>query len=514
MSVVDKRPQKLWFILLGAGTLLYFALGAATASHGHEWGDDWAQYVSHAINIATGHAYADIGYLFNADAPHVGPPSYPPGLPLLLAPIVALFGANVFALKIACFFFLALSVPVAYCVLATSFSRQIALAAVCLFALHDAIWGLRESIGSEAPYILFSCLALWSATMSPPPSARQFASFGLGIVVGFLIYGTTAIRSIGVALVPAALIFGWTQRRQLAWFLGLALSFCALILLQRLLLVAPTTYANELEPPTAISILTNAWDYWVALSNVFRAPLHLSRLLASVILLLSIFGALKFSFGSERRSRGASCLRDYMAGIPLFVLYVAAYVAALLLASISPGSRYLLPILPFILGLTLYGGGALARIVRLRETIGIIGAVAFFAAYYAGLHVTSPRLHEDELATCRQCMDMYKFVETHTPPGAVIAFAKPRAMALLAGRRSWAWSTEYSPSELRRRLHDIGATEIVIATPFSAIADRYPASLQFASLVAEPGNAVVFQNSMFRVIDLGEHEETLNLSAQ
>ena len=55
---------------------------------------DYAQYLLHAKAIVEGRPYTDTGYIFHPDAWFIGPRAYPPGLPLTLAPIVALAGVH------------------------------------------------------------------------------------------------------------------------------------------------------------------------------------------------------------------------------------------------------------------------------------------------------------------------------------------------------------------------------------------------------------------------------------
>ena len=46
----------------------------STIREGHDWGDDFSQYIMHAENLATGARYAPTRYLFNPDDPVTGPP--------------------------------------------------------------------------------------------------------------------------------------------------------------------------------------------------------------------------------------------------------------------------------------------------------------------------------------------------------------------------------------------------------------------------------------------------------
>ena len=112
----------LWLLLFG-----YFVLGVLTLTSGHGWGDDWAQYVLHAQNIINGRAYGDTGYLFNPDNPSIGSPNYPPGLPCLLAPVIALFGFNIVALKIACFACVVAALPLIFNLLSAFLADVVAL---------------------------------------------------------------------------------------------------------------------------------------------------------------------------------------------------------------------------------------------------------------------------------------------------------------------------------------------------------------------------------------------------
>ena len=81
-----------------------------TASPGHVWGDDFAMYLSHARNISEGRAYDDTGLILHEFAPTYSPQNYPPGFPLVLAPVYSITGLDFYKLKIfiICWFLLLL----------------------------------------------------------------------------------------------------------------------------------------------------------------------------------------------------------------------------------------------------------------------------------------------------------------------------------------------------------------------------------------------------------------------
>ena len=72
----------------------------------HDWGDDFAQYIHQAKNITAGIPQQQTGYIYNPEFHHLGPPAYPVGFPLLLAPVYAIFGNSIKHFDIYISFFL------------------------------------------------------------------------------------------------------------------------------------------------------------------------------------------------------------------------------------------------------------------------------------------------------------------------------------------------------------------------------------------------------------------------
>src|SRR5262249_23686248 len=64
-----------------------------------DWGGDFAQYIIHARNLAEGRSYTDTGYLYEPTTYHA-PRHYPPGFPLMMAPIWASKGLDFFWLRV------------------------------------------------------------------------------------------------------------------------------------------------------------------------------------------------------------------------------------------------------------------------------------------------------------------------------------------------------------------------------------------------------------------------------
>ncbi len=476
----------------------YFLLGLLTLTPEHRWGDDWAQYVLHARNLATGLPYPDIGYVFNPDYASVGPPTYPPGLPLLLTPMVALVGIDIVAMKVVGLACVALTLPFALKVMQPVTGRGAALFGIALLAVHPVVWQQRQVIQSEAPYILFSLLALWWGARPLDDAAPRHRAALAGVVLGILVYATCISRAVGIALLPALLVFGWAQRKHVAWFLGLALSFALLLGLQSILLVEPPTYRSELRAPSVGMVSAKPWGYLIALADLFPLPLGLAPVGAAAIIVVSLAGAwlaVAGSFGLPR----ADSLRALAARVPLPLWYLGAYLAALFFASVFSDSRLLLPLLPIVLPLAVLGVRGIAT--RLALPRGVLAAGALLAmAYLAALHTIG---RPEQMATCADCREMFAFVRARTDRDSVIVFSKPRAMALLADRRSWTPSWRYDVDELDARLSRLGARFVVEGLPGTEFWQRFPPSAALHARLRRSDAEVVFRNASFIVYRLG-----------
>lgn len=486
------------WVLLAA----YFLAGLLTLSGDHRWGDDWAQYVLHARNLVDAHPYADTGYLFNPHNPGVGPPTYPPGVPLLLAAVVAVFGVDIAALKVVGLACITLSVPVAFRLVSPTIGKANALAAVAILALHPAIWEQRQLIQSEAPYLLFSLLTLLWGSRPDSPGSR-LAPAASGAILGLLLYSSVSCRSVGIALLPALLVHGWARRKPLGWFAGFVAVFSLLLAMQMSWLVAPTTYAGQLQVPTVGLVVDKPGRFLLAWAELFPLPLGLSQVAGIAVILATAAGALLACRGTPATGGQAGGLRGIAARVPLIVWYLATYLGGLLVASIPPEGRLLIPQLPIVLALSVQGVSSLAGRLSLSRRWSLAAGIVV-GAYLLALHGSGRFLPVDGMATCPECREMFASVRQHTAPDEVIVFNKPRAMALLAGRKSWRPWDRYTADQLDQQLKRLRASVVVVGAPGSEFAKRFPAAPSLEARIREPGATVVFRNASFVVLRLAD----------
>ena len=142
-------------------TLLSVPLFFLNIHNGHSpGGDDYAQYIKEAQNIANGKHFYLTNYVFNPYNNCYSPPQYPPGFPLLLAPVVKIWGLNIRAM---CYFNTIIAVCLLFCFYVYFRKYTGGLAAVCLSAIisySGMMIDMKQSVLADEPCLLFVMIYL------------------------------------------------------------------------------------------------------------------------------------------------------------------------------------------------------------------------------------------------------------------------------------------------------------------------------------------------------------------
>ena len=197
-----------WSLALALAPFVVLALfhwGWSPASYS----GDYAQYILHARALVERTGYADIGYLYHPEAADIGPRMYPPGLPLLLAPLVAIGGTHSALLhlfNIACILL--------FGVLAWHRLRQSLGPAAAACGVAVALLGMEVGLTSITPLSdLPFCAALWLLfVIADAPGTWSNRRTVVVTLLGFALIGT---RLAGVAIVPALGVYWLVHRRTL-----------------------------------------------------------------------------------------------------------------------------------------------------------------------------------------------------------------------------------------------------------------------------------------------------------
>lgn len=168
---------------------------------GSFWDD--AHYIILAESLADGTGYR----LINLPGAPVEE-AFPPGYPLLLAPLVTLFPENFLPLKLLSLAFWLASLPLLYRLFWHRLPPRQTMALVALVALNPFLVGMATTIMSEAPFLFCSLLALnllaaWEEGGQRPLWQQGFL---LGALLASLLF-TVLLRTIGITLVGGIVLY-------------------------------------------------------------------------------------------------------------------------------------------------------------------------------------------------------------------------------------------------------------------------------------------------------------------
>jgi hypothetical protein len=208
------RPITILSLVLGSALLCLVRFDATQVGF---FNDD-AHYIVLAESLATGHGYHLINY------PHAPiEPAFPPGWPLLLTPLAALFPGHYTPLKLCALLFWLATIPLVYRLFAPRLRSPYLEGFVGLVAINPQLVGQSGMVMSEAAYLFFSILTLnlfdkWKG------AAHQNRVWGLIVLLAASF--TLTIRAIGLSLLLAIMFYLLVTRDWRSLLLG-----CGVLLL-------------------------------------------------------------------------------------------------------------------------------------------------------------------------------------------------------------------------------------------------------------------------------------------
>ena len=436
--------------LLGVATFY-----ATTLREGHAWGGDNAMYLLHARNIVSGQDYVDTGYIYNASSARL-PQSYPPIFPLLLAPWAPAPEIDWGPLKlltVACLIaalgFLAASER-------PSSGRMQGAALVALAGLNPILWDFKDNVLSEFPFLMFLCVALWSARQGRREAENKPRGNRWGIALGVFIYLAYGTRSVGALLLPALAatdLFseGRVQRR--TWLA--ALTFAPLAIAQNLLLHSETGHLfYKLSNIQAMLPLENLFVHYPRLFHDFWRSAEPVEFLG-VGLALAAFLILSIGLINRFRRRELDELDWYVVASLVFYLLIRLH-------DTSPPQRYWIPLFPLFIVQVLRGIRGLEhtpsnweRPLLIPSLIGAFTAVALLA--YALQFSTLERHSIARSITEPDAQELYRFIRKETHPEDTLIFFEPRVLTLYTGRKASEFRVGGDREEWMRYANSINA---------------------------------------------------------
>lgn len=394
-----------------------------TMHNSHAWGDDFALYMLHANNIVSGSEYEDTGFIYNDLAPTYSPQSYPPGFPLLLAPVQAIFGTNFLVDKIYLLCFFLLFLWLVYIWLKDKLDTIYVTGIVFILAFSPFLWQLRESVLSDIPAAV--------ATMAAVLFFEKFLQtkrWDHLLYAGLFIYFTYAIRTAGIVVLPAVIVFAVFNRfdkwKRVLWLIPF---FCLLAWLQSIIFVQHNSYLNIVfhvyQQMSFAEIMTLAGEaiknYFFAFSDLHIGAYH-NILFNSIAFYL---GFVLFLAGFIKKCIKQMGFVEWLfLGNLCIVVFWPSY----------QGLRFFIPVLPFYLYYGMLGLNMLPGL-RIQKTVfGLL--ILCIAISFVSFYTNADYKQSPYLLTGSESTDLFTFIKSSTPNDATIMAAKPRAVCLMTGR--------------------------------------------------------------------------------
>ena len=412
--------------------------------------EDYAHYLLHAQAIADGREYMDIGFIRTPLSRFTGPSARPPGLPLLLAPVVALGGVHsplipLVGIGLGLLFLVAASRGVA-----ARESVPIAMAVGLMSGLQPNFVHFSTQAISDVPFAAMIWCVILVADRDEPWSAVQ--------LLGITCAGVAALsfRLAGVALIPAMVAYGvlrFPQQRFRSLIPVLAWVGFFLLLSRSLPLTDAPPYPGAHAARSRLdSVLATLPIYGYGVLDTLLYPF--GRGLVSRVYHVATLGLL--AIGT------VGAIRDYWRSF--LALFTGAYVSMLLLVNVRD-SRYLYPLIPVVILLTLRGLVLVLRRVRplwtaQRTTVVAASCAVVVSLSSAAANWTPPR--RDGVADRPDAQALFAALRAlPASPTPRVATFKPRIISLESGVAAMPLLLG-APAVILRELCERSITHVVV----------------------------------------------------
>ncbi len=321
---------------------------------------------------------------------------------------------------------------------------------ICI-GLYVNFFLTMESINSDIPFLLFCYVALNRINNLLCQDTQKPINLLEHILTGIFIYLAYGTRSVGLILLPVALIYSILKNRKITTSIIVSI-FVPLILIfvQGFLIPQTESYFDQL-PKTFFEmfsvILQSIGYYYDIFLKIFSLE---NNVFQSTVFFIMVFG---FALGFSRHIRR---------GFSSFDLFFFMYLFLMLIWPSYQSWRLLIPIIPIYFLYIVEGMVhivSLAKLDWLRKTIPVfllIGVVAFYAHTYSEVF-PRPLSNIEKNET----QDLFEFIRSETNSEDVILFFKPRVMALFTERKSVAMMIPPPNGDTMARMHELDVSVVV-----------------------------------------------------
>ncbi len=458
MKKNNKFAEIVFFLIFFA----FFYINTVTLKDGHNWGDDFGQYLIHAQNIAQNLPYAS---RLNLDQWI----TYLPGYPFLLSLIIKISGIN---LKLCKFFnvvFWYLSILALPFLFQKGLGNRIqAFFISTVFITSPFFFMFKQSVLSDIPFTFFvilSFLFYWAYRESlsgkaPPVSWGLFLLAMLGMCLASL------IRYTGFLLFISIFIYSIYVKDKSSRLIVIFFSMLCLVAIQRRFGTSVFAHAHEL------SVHRGLWDYGklfvrnaaynVAAGIVFflpnitflNTPSYSFFMPAVPLLTPVLLGAFVWHFILKFKEN-TLLLED---------IFFLIYIIGLCFWPFYEGPRYLLPIIWWIPVIFIEIAKRITAFFKKNLNLPIFFAAGMFILIiFNAVSIRNNFSFNDDQVYKPETVELVNWMEKNVLPDEHFMFTFPRALGLLTKRQGVRfWYTPERPDLLPAAIEKYNITYLIL----------------------------------------------------
>lgn len=426
--------KRKWILLI---LVLAFIGGVLIMSNGHEWGDDFALYLSQAFALIKGNTQELAQYntwsMQNSDGT-LGPYLYPPGYPLFLTVYLKFLPFNWIGIKIFQWVFYLLGIVAFYKLLKQNESKLPSIAIlflVMLALMHPKYVQFADRLMSDLWFIVTVFLFFYFLYSKEHSTVKRIYFVGVALLLasltrvnGFLLLGSWLLK----------IAFDQNdKKRKFQEFLAFIPFALLVVYIKKVDSQYESNHLDILSSITLEKVLHNLQSYLIDLFNfpyyLFTSILpafafYLVTILLGSGVVLCFINAIKFK-------------EKFLYFAPI-LFWILANLAIIVIWPIMQGTRYLLPIVPFFFWIVIVGFQNYIQQSRFSSFSNKIysALIAFIFIQFAATVVMFGFITPQNDIIGETQNDIYQKIRETVADDEVIAFDKPRWLHLVTNKKA------------------------------------------------------------------------------
>jgi len=468
-----KKLSEYLLVLLLLSPLLFINIRDS-----HDWGDDFAGYLRQAKNISEGKPFYQSKFEYRDYNPSYAPPYYSYGFPMLLAPVVKVWGLDFKVLDRYMSLWQVAWALLIFSFLRRHFSLPASASFILIFFWNPYFFDFKTNVNSDIPFSFFFLLTILLYRYRKGKPLYYHALTGL--VFAFML----GIRSAGMIIIPVIMLeFSLHLFRFLSGELskediksefietGTALvSAAAFVTVFNVFLFRPP--ADTTAHFIGLFMYGHYWDvvlknldvYTNEFINIFQHDtgkysfaVHYTSAFMLVLFVIGFINSLRYGF-------------EIMA-------LVAFSLMVMLFPFPTQGFRYFLPVLPVIIFCIIRGAASVRTSRAYRPMLAVFFVVFIVLQYKKEVHT----MRENQGAPIwpgpftednRAALD---HIRANVPDTALIACLKPRAVELFTNKMTCVLPAGTDVPDIANTLKTAKPTYILSIKDLGAEADEVAA---------------------------------------